>query len=121
MQKQRFDMFAGAQPIDPEIRASARKLAVDEIADLGLIRHPAGRMDFEIRKNGLGGIQIANREGFLPRPHPALVDFILIARPPIRLMRQKVFQVRLFFCRKSGVLREGWFSFLSEVQDGTVS
>jgi len=66
-------------------------------------------MDFKIRNNGLSSMQIANRVGSLPRPHPALADFILSDNLPMRQMRQKLLQIR-HFAQKIGALREGWFS-----------
>ena len=43
-----FDMLAGAQTIDAEIRAGAGKLRGGDVADFGTVGHPAGRMDFEV-------------------------------------------------------------------------
>ncbi len=48
LEEKRFDMLAGAQAIDAEIRAGAGILRGGDVADFGMVGHPAGGMDFEV-------------------------------------------------------------------------
>jgi hypothetical protein len=48
LEEEGFDMLAGAQAIDAEIRAGAGKLGRGDVADFGAVGHPAGGMDFEV-------------------------------------------------------------------------
>ena len=48
VKEERFDMLAGAQAIDAEIRAGAGILRGGDVADFGMVGHAAGGMDFEV-------------------------------------------------------------------------
>ena len=48
LEKEGFDVLAGAKAIDTEIRAGAGKLRGGDVADFGAIGHPAGGMNCEV-------------------------------------------------------------------------
>ena len=103
VEEERFDMLAGAQAIDAEIRAGAGILRGGDVADFGMVGHPTGGMDFEVRKNGLGGVEVFDAEGFLASADAALENFVLVGCSPIT--RWWEFRGGVFFC---GALHAGW-------------
>ena len=48
LEEECLGMFAGAEAIDAEIRIGAGILGGGDVADLGAVGHPAGRMEFEV-------------------------------------------------------------------------
>jgi hypothetical protein len=65
LQEDSFDVLAGAEPVDAEIRAGAGKLARRDVANLGAIGHAARRSDFEIREDRVHWIDVRDPVTFL--------------------------------------------------------
>jgi hypothetical protein len=91
MQESCFHVLAGAEPIDPEVDASAGKLPIAEFANFHIIGHAAAGPYPEVGENGMAEIGANNPERLGARPQAASVDFVLVTRFPIMDRRECYF------------------------------
>lgn len=83
-----FNMLAGAKVVDAKIDAGAGKLPRDPVADFNLIRHPAGRLDLEIGKDGMARVEIGDAITLFAGTKLTLEDFVRVGRAPVGDRRQ---------------------------------
>jgi len=88
LQQDGFDVLAGTESVDAEIRTGAGELARGEIADLGAIAHPARRAHLEIREDRLRRIEVRYEVAFLACAQPAPGEFVGIGGAPVCRGRQ---------------------------------
>lgn len=83
VEKDGFDVFAGAEAVDAKIGAGAGEAARGEVANFDLVAEAAGRVDGEVGKNGMRGIEVFDAGFFLFGAKAAFQEFVLVGGAPV--------------------------------------